>query len=86
MIEDADIVELKQHILDSNLTISALVSVAWSAASVYRDTDKRGGAKGARIALEPQNNWEMNRPEDLNGVLESLKGIRSVFFLTAPNY
>lgn len=79
LIEDADIAELKQQILESKLTVSALVSAAWSAASVYRDTDKRGGANGARIALEPQNNWELNRPDELNGVLETLKGIRNDF-------
>ncbi|KKK75813.1 hypothetical protein LCGC14_2869960, partial [marine sediment metagenome] len=61
-----DIVSLKQHIISSELTVSALVSAAWSAASVYRHSDRRGGANGARIALEPQNNWELNRPQELN--------------------
>jgi len=79
LINDTDIADLKKKILESGLSISALVSAAWSSASVYRHSDKRGGANGARIALEPQNNWDLNRPQQLNQVLEKLKGIRSDF-------
>jgi len=79
LIEDADIADLKNKILSSGLSISALVSAAWSSASVYRHSDKRGGANGARIALEPQNNWDLNRPQELNQVLGKLKEIQSDF-------
>jgi catalase-peroxidase len=79
LIDEGDVTTLKQRLLDSGLSVSALVSAAWSAASVYRHSDKRGGANGARIALEPQNNWELNRPEELNHVLETLRGIQREF-------
>lgn len=79
LIEDVDIADLKNKILASGLSISALVSAAWSSASVYRHSDKRGGANGARIALEPQNNWDLNRPQELNQVLGKLKEIQSDF-------
>ncbi|SCY08025.1 catalase-peroxidase [Nonlabens sp. Hel1_33_55] len=79
LINDADIDELKKRILDSGLSISALVSAAWSAASVYRHSDKRGGANGARIALQPQKDWEMNRPEELNRVIGALEVIKNDF-------
>lgn len=79
VIDADDFINLKAAIFNTDLSVSALVSAAWSAASVYRDTDKRGGANGARIALEPQNNWELNRPEELNHVLNTLKGIQSDF-------
>jgi catalase-peroxidase len=76
---ESDIADLKNKILTSDLMVSALVSAAWSAAAVYRHSDKRGGANGARIALEPQKNWEMNRPSELNEVLNTLKTIQSNF-------
>jgi len=79
LVNDSDVADLKNKILASHLSISALVSAAWSSAAVYRDSDKRGGANGARIALEPQNNWEMNRPSELNKVLDALKTIQSDF-------
>ena len=79
LINDIDITHLKNQILSSELSISALVSAAWSSAAVYRHSDKRGGANGARIALEPQNNWVMNRPDELNKVLDTLKTIQSGF-------
>jgi catalase-peroxidase len=62
LIDDADIAALKATILDSGLTVSELVSTAWASASTYRDSDKRGGANGARIRLAPQNDWEVNNP------------------------
>ncbi|GAA3522929.1 catalase/peroxidase HPI [Aquimarina addita] len=79
LINNADIDLLKENISNSKLTISALVSAAWSAASIYRHSDKRGGANGARIGLEPQNTWDINRPKELNTVLETLKGIQTDF-------
>ncbi|KQC33759.1 hydroperoxidase [Nonlabens sp. YIK11] len=79
LVNDHDIEDLKNQILASGLGISALVSAAWSSAAVYRHSDKRGGANGARIALEPQNNWEVNRPAELNQVLQKLKEIKNNF-------
>ena len=70
---------LKKSILDSGLTTSQLVTTAWAAASTFRGTDKRGGANGARIALEPQRNWEANNPKELAKVLKKLEKIQSSF-------
>jgi catalase-peroxidase len=74
-----DVAALKQLILDSGLSVSELVSVAWASASTFRGSDKRGGANGARIRLEPQRSWEVNNPEQLDKVLGVLEGIRSAF-------
>ena len=71
--------ELKGRILASNLTISQLVSIAWASASTFRGTDKRGGANGARIRLEPQKDWNVNSPAELAMVLATLEGIRKEF-------
>jgi catalase-peroxidase len=71
--------ELKSKILNSNLTISQLVSTAWASASTFRGTDKRGGANGARIRLVPQKDWEANDPAELAKVLETLENIQSDF-------
>ncbi|TQI70527.1 catalase-peroxidase [Gramella sp. Hel_I_59] len=79
LIDNSDIADLKRKILDTGLSVSALVSAAWSSAAIYRNSDKRGGANGARIALEPQNNWDLNRPDELNKVLEAYKGLKSDF-------
>jgi catalase-peroxidase len=79
LIGDADVATLKQTILDSGLTISELVSTAWASASTYRDSDKRGGANGARIRLAPQNDWEVNNPPQLRRVLAKLEEIQSGF-------
>jgi catalase-peroxidase len=79
LINDIDIATLKNQILGCELSVSALVSAAWSSAAVYRHSDKRGGANGARIALEPQNNWVMNRPAELHKVIDALKTIQSSF-------
>lgn len=70
---------LKSHILESGLTIPQLVRTAWAAASTYRATDMRGGADGARIALAPQKNWEVNDPKELEAVLKKLEEVRSAF-------
>jgi catalase-peroxidase len=79
LINDADISALKSQILDSGLSVSELVSTAWASASTFRGGDKRGGANGARIRLEPQRNWEANNPAQLGKVLETLEGIQKDF-------
>jgi catalase-peroxidase len=79
LIGPEDIAALKQQILDTGLSVSQLVSVAWAAASSFRGSDKRGGANGARIRLEPQSGWEVNDPDELATVLRALEGIRSSF-------
>jgi catalase-peroxidase len=73
------ITALKSQILASGLTVSQLVSTAWAAASSFRGSDKRGGANGARIRLEPQRGWEVNSPAQLATVLSTLAGIQSAF-------
>ncbi|MBO0769384.1 MAG: catalase/peroxidase HPI, partial [Solirubrobacterales bacterium] len=72
-----DATDLKQQILASGLTVSELVSTAWAAASTFRGSDKRGGLNGARIALAPQKDWEVNNPAQLSKVLSTLERIRS---------
>ncbi|WP_276255704.1 catalase/peroxidase HPI [Halomontanus rarus] len=79
LIGDEEIAELEEEILESDLSVSQLVKTAWAAASTYRDSDKRGGANGARIRLEPQKSWEVNEPDELETVLETLEGIREEF-------
>ena len=73
----SDLATLKAAILDSDLSVTDLVRVAWASASTYRQSDKRGGANGGRIRLAPQNEWEVNRPDDLRRVLGVLEGIQS---------
>ena len=79
LIDDADIAALKGRILGSGLSVSQLVSAAWASASTYRDTDKRGGANGARIRLAPQSGWDVNVKSGVSAVLETLEGIRQEF-------
>ncbi|WFB37937.1 catalase/peroxidase HPI [Kiritimatiellota bacterium B12222] len=79
LIDAADIVTLKAEILKSELTISELVYTAWSAASTFRGSDKRGGANGARIRLAPQKDWEVNQPQQLAKVIAVLEGIQAGF-------
>ena len=79
LIGAEDIAALKGTILASGLTIPQLVSAAWASASTHRGTDKRGGANGARIRLAPQNDWEVNNPAELSGVLRTLEGIQREF-------
>lgn len=78
-IDKEDIKYLKNKILDSNLSVRDLVYTAWSSASTFRGSDKRGGANGARIALEPQNSWEVNEPDNLNNILQVFEKIRGDF-------
>jgi catalase-peroxidase len=77
LVSDADVAELKRRILDSGLSVSQLVGAAWAAAASFRGTDKRGGAHGARIRLDPQRNWEVN--EAVGPVLETLGRIQQEF-------
>jgi catalase-peroxidase len=79
LIDEQDIAALKKKILDSGLSVSQLVSTAWASASTFRGSDKRGGANGARIRLEPQKNWDVNNPSQLSTVLEKLEGIQKEF-------
>lgn len=75
----ADVTALKAKILDSGLTVSQLVGAAWASAATFRGSDKRGGANGARIRLEPQRGWEVNNPDELAQVLRTLEGIQGEF-------
>jgi catalase-peroxidase len=79
LIDAEDAASLKRQILASGLPVSQLVSTAWAAASTFRGSDKRGGANGARIRLEPQNGWEVNEPGQLATVLRTLEGIQQAF-------
>ncbi|MGC5563646.1 catalase/peroxidase HPI [Streptomyces sp. FR-108] len=79
LVDAADIAELKSQILASGLTVSELISTAWASASTFRGSDKRGGANGARIRLQPQSGWEVNNPDQLASVLRTLEGIQSSF-------
>ncbi|MBS3760615.1 catalase/peroxidase HPI [Halodesulfurarchaeum sp.] len=79
LIRDEDVAELKTSVLESDLSVPELVKTAWAAASTFRDSDKRGGANGARIRLEPQRSWEVNEPAQLETVLETLADIQADF-------
>ncbi len=78
-IDAQDIAALKEQILASGLSVPQLVSTAWASASTFRGSDMRGGANGARIALSPQKDWEVNNPAQLASVLEKLEAIQQVF-------
>ena len=79
LVDAGDIATLKDQVLASGLSVSQLVSAAWAAASSFRGSDKRGGANGARIRLEPQSGWEVNNPDQLAIVLRTLEGIQQSF-------
>ncbi|WP_436793456.1 catalase/peroxidase HPI [Actinospongicola halichondriae] len=79
LIDDGDIATLKAKVLESGLGIADLVRTAWASASTFRNSDKRGGANGARIRLAPQNEWEVNNPPELRRVLDTLEGVRADF-------
>ncbi|MCZ8381492.1 catalase/peroxidase HPI [Mycobacterium sp. CPCC 205372] len=79
LIDDADIAKLKSAVLDSGLSVPQLVKTAWSSAASFRSTDKRGGANGARLRLEPQRSWEVNEPSELDKVLPVLQRIQQEF-------
>ncbi|WP_019359727.1 catalase/peroxidase HPI [Streptomyces sp. AA1529] len=74
-----DIADLKARLLDSGLTVAQLVTTAWASASTFRGSDKRGGANGARIRLEPQRGWEVNNPDELAAVLSTLESVQREF-------
>ena len=79
LVDEKDISTLKEKVLGSGLSVSDLVKTAWASAASYRGTDKRGGANGARIRLEPQKNWEVNNPAELSKCLSSLEKVQSEF-------
>jgi catalase-peroxidase len=79
LVNAEDVAALKRQIADSGLTVAQLVSTAWASASSFRISDKRGGANGARIRLEPQRSWEVNEPDQLAVVLRTLEGIQESF-------
>jgi catalase-peroxidase len=79
LVDNEDVVALKKKVLDSGLSVPQLVKTAWSAAASYRNTDKRGGANGARLRLEPQKHWEVNEPSELEKTLAALEMIQHAF-------
>ena len=79
VLSDADVATLKDKIAESGLSISQMVKTAWASAATYRDSDKRGGANGARIRLAPQKDWDVNEPDELARVLAVYEGIQSDF-------
>ena len=81
-LNDSDITTLKNKLLTSGLSVAQLVTTAWASASTFRGSDKRGGANGARIRLEPQLNWEANNPGQLKNVLATLENIQKEFSTT----
>ncbi|WP_328310956.1 catalase/peroxidase HPI [Actinomycetospora sp. NBC_00405] len=79
LVGSTEIAELKKQILDTDLTVSQLVKAAWASASTFRIGDKRGGANGARVRLDPQIDWEVNDPQELRRTLSALEGVQSSF-------
>ncbi len=79
LLDDRDIAALKARILASGLSVSRLVATAWASASTFRDSDKRGGANGARIRLAPQRSWEANDPSELSAALSALEAVQTEF-------
>jgi catalase-peroxidase len=79
LIDDEDVADLKAEVLASDLSVPQLAKTAWASASTYRDSDKRGGANGARIRLEPQRSWEINEPDQLETTLSTLEAIQEEF-------
>ena len=79
LVTDEDVATLKAQLLSSGLSVPQLVRAAWASASTFRGSDKRGGANGARVRLEPQKDWEVNDPDELATVLRILEGIRESF-------
>ncbi|MGW7382988.1 catalase/peroxidase HPI [Streptomyces sp. NPDC054794] len=78
-LDAADVAALKAKLLDSGLSVAQLVSTAWASASTFRGSDKRGGANGGRVRLEPQRSWEANDPDELATVLRTLEGVKREF-------
>ncbi|MFE9852951.1 catalase/peroxidase HPI [Streptomyces sp. NPDC005576] len=78
-LDAAEIASLKEQVLATDLTVAQLVSAAWASAASFRGSDKRGGANGARVRLEPQRGWEVNNPDELTQVLRALEGVQESF-------
>jgi len=85
LVDDEQVADLKAEILDTELSRSQLVKTAWASASTYRESDKRGGANGARVRLEPQRSWEVNEPAQLETVLETYEAIQAEFNDAQPD-
>jgi catalase-peroxidase len=85
LVDENDVAALKNKVLESGLSVPQLVKTAWSAAGSYRNTDKRGGANGARLRLEPQRHWEVNEPSELEKALAVLERIQHDFNDSAPD-
>ncbi len=83
LIDEKDATTLKAKILAAGLTVSELVSTAWASASTFRGSDKRGGANGARIRLDPQKDWDINQPTQLAPALQKLEAVRNEFNASA---
>jgi catalase-peroxidase len=79
LVDDADIANLKEKLLGCGLSVSQLVKTAWASAASFRGTDKRGGANGARIRLEPQKNWDVNEPSELAKALDAIEQVQTEF-------
>ena len=79
LIDDVDIADLKKQLLATGLGVSALVSTAWASASTFRGSDRRGGANGGRVRLQPQRSWEVNDPEQLQSVLQAIERVQQHF-------
>ena len=78
-VDDEDVAALKSRIRETDLTVAQLAKTAWASASTYRDSDKRGGANGARVRLRPQRDWPVNEPAELATVLDALREIKAAF-------
>jgi len=85
LIDEGDVAALKEKIAASGLPVSELVGTAWASASTFRGSDMRGGANGARVRLAPQKDWDVNQPDQLAGVLETLEGIQKDFNAAQTN-
>ena len=79
LVDDDDVAQLKTALLETDLSTAQLVKTAWASASTYRDSDKRGGANGARVRLDPQRNWEVNEPGQLETALDTIQGVQEEF-------
>ncbi len=79
LVDADDVAELKRRLLDSGLSVSRLVATAWASASTFRSSDKRGGANGARVRLQPQSGWAANDPDELAAALRTLEGVKADF-------
>ncbi|GAB2879249.1 catalase/peroxidase HPI [Streptomyces mayteni] len=84
LVDAEDVASLKEQVLATGLSVSQLVSTAWASASSFRGSDRRGGANGARVRLEPQRGWEVNDPDQLATVLSALEGVQATFNAAQP--